>query len=212
MDLHGLFREYGQSGMPVSELFPHLSGCVDDMCFIRSMVSEFSEHTNANYFLHTGLGLSGRPSAGAWVTYGLGSLNQNLPGFVVINGGLTPPGGLDNFSSGFLPAAYQGSLFQPNDPPVANIHPKESSVSAQARKLSLLQRLDQQSAVELGHDSAVESAIANQELAFRMQSSVPELMDLSGESEVTHKLYGVGDAYKPTDIFARECLGCAPSH
>ena len=164
--------------MPVSELFPHLSGCVDDMCFIRSMVSEFSEHTNANYFLHTGLGLSGRPSAGAWVTYGLGSLNQNLPGFVVINGGLTPPGGLDNFSSGFLPAAYQGSLFQPNDPPVANIHPKESSVSAQARKLSLLQRLDQQSAVELGHDSAVESAIANQELAFRMQSSVPELMDL----------------------------------
>ena len=200
------FREYGQSGMPVSELFPHLSGCVDDMCFIRSMVSEFSEHTNANYFLHTGLGLSGRPSAGAWVTYGLGSLNQNLPGFVVINGGLTPPGGLDNFSSGFLPAAYQGSLFQPNDPPVANIHPKESSVSAQARKLSLLQRLDQQSAVELGHDSAVESAIANQELAFRMQSSVPELMDLSGESEMTHKLYGVGDAYKPTDIFARECL------
>jgi hypothetical protein len=200
------FQQHGQSGMPVSELFPHLASCVDDMCFVRSMVSEFSEHTNANYFLHTGLGLSGRPSAGAWVTYGLGSVNQNLPGFVVINGGLTPPGGLDNFSSGFLPAAYQGSLFQPSDPPVANIQPQEGSHAAQGRKLSLLQQLDQQSAAQLGHSAAVESAIANHELAFRMQASVPELMDLRGESNRIQSLYGVGDSYKPTDIFARECL------
>jgi hypothetical protein len=113
---------------------------------------------------------------------------------------------LDNFSSGFLPAAYQGSLFQPSDPPVANIQPQEGSDAAQGRKLSLLQQLDQQSAAQLGHSAAVESAIANHELAFRMQASVPELMDLRGESNQIQSLYGVGDSYKPTDIFARECL------
>ena len=120
------FRQHGESGLWVSSLFPHVAKCVDDLCVIRSMVSEFSEHTNANYFLHTGLGLSGRPSMGAWVNYGLGSENQNLPGFVVLNGGLIPPGGLDNFSSGFLPASYQGSIFQSTNPPVANIKPAES--------------------------------------------------------------------------------------
>ncbi|XOV69685.1 MAG: DUF1501 domain-containing protein [Verrucomicrobiota bacterium] len=200
------FKQYGQSGMPVSELFPHVSGCVDDMCFVRSMVSEFSEHTNANYFLHTGLGLSGRPSAGAWVTYGLGSENENLPGFVVLNGGLTPPGGLDNFSSGFLPSAYQGSVFRPENPPVANINPTEAKASLQQRKLGLLEQLDQVSLEQLGHAEPVESAIANYELAFRMQSAVPELMDISGETETTRRMYGLESEYKPTQIFGTECL------
>jgi len=199
-------KQYGQSGMPVSELFPHVSGCVDDMCFVRSMVSEFSEHTNANYFLHTGLGLSGRPSAGAWVTYGLGSENENLPGFVVLNGGLTPPGGLDNFSSGFLPSAYQGSVFRPENPPVANINPTEARASLQQRKLGLLEQLDQVSLEQLGHAEPVESAIANYELAFRMQSAVPELMDISGETETTRRMYGLESEYKPTQIFGTECL------
>src|SRR5687768_11996127 len=121
------FRQYGQSGIPVSDLFPHVGGQVDELCVIRSMVSEFSEHTNANYFLHSGLGLSGRPSMGAWITYGLGSVNQNLPGFIVLNGGLIPPGGLDCFSNGFLPATYQGSIFRPGNPPVANIARTEKS-------------------------------------------------------------------------------------
>jgi hypothetical protein len=200
------FKQYGQSGMPVSELFPHVSGCVDDMCFVRSMVSEFSEHTNANYFLHTGLGLSGRPSAGAWVTSGLGSENENLPGFFVLNGGLTPPGGLDNFSSGFLPSAYQGSVFRPENPPVANINPTEAKASLQQRKLGLLEQLDQVSLEQLGHAEPVESAIANYELAFRMQSAVPELMDISGETETTRRMYGLESEYKPTQIFGTECL------
>src|SRR2546428_7710772 len=119
------FRNYGQCGLPVSDLFPRVGECADELCVIRSMVSDFSEHTNANYFLHTGLGLSGRPSMGAWVGYGLGSENQDLPGFVVLNGGLVPPGGLENFGSGFLPATFQGSILRAGPHPLANIRPAE---------------------------------------------------------------------------------------
>ncbi|MDB6122824.1 MAG: hypothetical protein JWQ71_1817, partial [Pedosphaera sp.] len=117
------FKNYGQSGISISDLFPHVAQCADDLCVIRSMTSSFSEHTAANYFLHTGLGLSGRPSMGAWTCYGLGSENQNLPGFVVLNGGMIPPGGLENFGSGFLPATFQGSIFRTGAHPVANIQP-----------------------------------------------------------------------------------------
>ena len=106
------FKQHGECGTPVSELFPHVARHVDDMAVIRSMFSNFSEHTNANYFLHTGNGFQGRPSMGAWVGYGLGSECQDLPGFVVLNGGLIPPGGLDCFNSGFLPAALSRFGFQ----------------------------------------------------------------------------------------------------
>lgn len=200
------FKKHGRSGLEISSLFPHIAQSADDLCVIRSMVSEFSEHTNANYFLHTGLGLAGRPSAGAWVSYGLGSENENFPGFVVLNGGLTPPGGLPNFGSGFLPATYQGSVFKAGDPPVANISPQEERVGRQRRKLSLLSQLDAASKGSLGTSDAVESAIANYELAFRMQSAVPELMDLAGESELTKKMYGLDAAYKQTQIYGRQCL------
>ena len=203
---HWGFNRYGQSGIDISELFPSVAKHADKLCVIRSMVSEFSEHTNGNYFLHTGLGLSGRPSAGAWVTYGLGTENENLPGFVVLNGGLTPPGGLDNFSSGFLPASFQGSVFRPADPPVANIDPKESVPLLQRNKLGLLDALDQSSLERLGRAGAVESAIANYELAFRMQSAVPELMAFDQESDLTRKMYGLDSEYKPTQTFGRECL------
>src|SRR5256885_7193581 len=117
------FRNYGQSGIPVSDLFPHVGACADDLAVIRSMTSNFSEHTAANYFLHTGNGQQGRPSMGAWTCYGLGSENQNLPGFIVLNGGLIPGGGLGNFNSGVLPASYQGSIFRAGNDPVANIPP-----------------------------------------------------------------------------------------
>src|SRR6478609_2661529 len=106
------------------------------------MVSNFSEHTSANYFLHTGSGLQGRPSHGAWTTYGLGSECENLPGFVVLNGGLIPPGGLDCFNSGFLPASYQGSVFKAGTDAVANVRRTEASSEAQGRKLALLRTLD----------------------------------------------------------------------
>jgi hypothetical protein len=200
------FHKRGQSGLWVSDLFPHVAECIDDLCIVRSMVSKFPEHTSANYFLHTGSGLQGRPSMGAWISYGLGSLNKNLPGFIVLNGGLIPPGGLDNFNSGFLPAAYQGSIFRPADPPVANIRRLEATDEQQRRKLALLRRLDDGVAARAGHDDAIESAIANYETAYLMQSAVPELMDLKGETAATKRLYGLDAKYGPTRIFATECL------
>jgi hypothetical protein len=170
------------------------------------MVSNFSEHTNANYFLHTGLGLVGRPSMGAWVNYGLGSENQNLPGFVVLNGGLIPPGGLENFGSGFLPATFQGSVFKAGAKPVVNIQPTESKPELQANKLGLMRKLDAGVLDRLGHVDQLESAIANYELAFRMQSAVPELMEISGESAITRNLYGLDAAYEHTRTFGLQCL------
>ena len=200
------FQNYGQSGLPVSELFPHVASCADDLCVIRSMTSNFSEHTNANYFLHTGSGLQGRPSMGAWVGYGLGSVNENLPGFVVMNGGLIPPGGLDNFNSGFLPASYQGSIFKPAAQPVANITPSETTTEAQQRKLALMRELDRGVLERFGKLDALESAIANYELAGRMQTEVPELMDLRGESEATKSAYGLDHTFKNTRTFGQQCL------
>jgi hypothetical protein len=200
------FKNYGQSGTPVSELFPHVAQRADDLCVIRSMTSNFSEHTNANYFLHTGLGLSGRPSIGAWVCYGLGSENQDLPGFVVLNGGLVPPGGLENFGSGFLPASFQGSTFRTGPHPVANIQPAEARPELQQNKLALLKKLDQSVLERAGQADQIESAIANYELAFRMQTAVPELMEIKGESEVTRKLYGLDAAYEHTRTFGAQCL------
>jgi hypothetical protein len=200
------FRQRGRAGLWVSELFPHLAECIDDLCFIRSMVSNFPEHTSANYFLHTGSGIQGRPSMGAWFSYGLGSENRDLPGFIVLNGGLIPPGGLDNFNSGFLPAAYQGSIFRPADPPVANIRRQEPTDRRQRAKLDLLRQLDQAGLEQHGKTDEIESAIANYETAYRMQTAVPELMDLKGETEATKKLYGLDAPYGPTQTFARECL------
>jgi hypothetical protein len=200
------FRNYGESGIPVSDLFPHVGQCADDLAIIRSMVSNFSEHTAANYFMHSGSGLQGRPSHGAWVSYGLGSECQDLPAFVVLNGGLIPPGGLDCFSSGFLPASFQGSIFKPSAAPVANIAPTEPTPELQRSKLDLLHTLDQGVIGRMGRHDSVEAAIANYELAFRMQSAVPDLMSLAGESKATGQLYGLDDPYLPTQIFARECL------
>jgi hypothetical protein len=200
------FKQHGRNGLWISELFPHLSWHADELCVIRSMVSKFPEHTSANYFLHTGSGVQGRPSMGAWFSYGLGSENQNLPGFIVLNGGLVPPGGLDNFNSGFLPAAYQGSVFKPSDPPVANIRRLEPTDQHQRNKLDLLHRLDQGTASRIGRVDEIESAIANHETAYRMQVAVPELMDLKGESAATRQLYGLDVEYAPTRIYATQCL------
>ncbi len=196
------FRQYGESGIPVSDLFPNVATCVDDMAIIRSMTANFSEHTAANYFMHTGSGLQGRPSAGSWVTYGLGSESENLPGFVVLNCGLIPPGGVDNFGNGFLPASYQGSIFKPGNHPVANITPS----AHQGAKRELLKKLDQQVVEHLGRHDAIEAAIANDELAARMQIAVPELMEITGETPATQKLYGLDDEYAPARLFARNCL------
>jgi hypothetical protein len=201
------FQQYGESGLPISDLFPHLARHADSLAVVRSMTSQFSEHTSANYFLHTGLGLAGRPSIGAWLSYGLGSECDNLPDYVVINGGLTPPGGLDNFASGFLPATHQASLFDPQPSPIANLAPPGALPTGRvAAQRDLLSRLDQSFLEATGRADAVESAIQNFELAYAMQSSVPEAADIASETAATRQLYGVDHPNQPTAIFGRQCL------
>ena len=198
------FSRHGQSGIPVSDLFPHVATCVDDMAIIRSMVANHSEHTAGNYFMHSGSGFQGRPSMGSWVTYGLGSECDNLPGFVVMESGLIPPGGLDLFGGGFLPAAYQGTLFRRGEHPIADIQPREENPQVQRNKLGLLRRLNRGVVDRFGAVSELEATISNYELAFRMQAAVPDLIDLNSESEATRKLYGLDE--KDTEDFGRQCL------
>jgi hypothetical protein len=200
------FQHYGQAGIPISDLFPYVARQADKLCVIRSMTSNFSEHTNGNYFLHTGFGQVGRPSMGSWINYGLGTTNQNLPGFIVLNGGLIPPGGLGCFSNGFLPAAYQASVFKYGDKPIANIARTERTPELQQNKLKLLRQLDQGVLARMGRLDQIESAIANHELAYRMQGAVPELMDIKGETEATKKLYGLDAKFRNTATFSRNCL------
>ncbi len=198
------FRRYGESGIPISDLFPHVAAHADDLCVIRSMTAFSPNHPNAVYGLHTGLARMGQPSMGAWVSYGLGSLNENLPSFVVLHGGITPNGGVANFGSGFLPANHQGSVLRPGAP-MRNITPRESA-SAQARKLARLAEIDGHLLGRVGHAPQIESAIRNHELAFRMQLEVPEAMDLSGESEATKRMYGFEAKWGNTRKFAAQCL------
>lgn len=200
------FSKYGESGIEISDLFPNIAKHADSLAVIRSMTSKFPEHTFANYFLHTGSGLQGRPSMGAWTTYGLGSECDELPGFVVINGGLIPPGGLDCFGNGFLPATYQGSVIRPSGQAIANVTPIEKDLQSQKRKLSLLSALDQATVEREGAHDEIESAIKNYEMAYRMQAAVPDLCSIDGESAETLKSYGLDHTYEPTKIFGRECL------
>ena len=200
------FKQYGQCGTPVSDLFPHIAQHVDDMAVVRSMVSNFPEHTNANYFLHTGHGQQGRPSMGAWFGYGLGTECHDLPHYVILNGGLIPPGGMVNFGTGFLPVSYQGSVFANSDPPVADIRRREKSAEQQRRKLDLIRMLDQQTLTKYGQDDQIESAINNYELAARMQMAVPELMDLQNETKQTQDAYGMSAEFQNTATFGRQCL------
>ncbi len=197
------FRPGGTCGTPISDLFPHVREMADDLLVVRSMTSPFNEHTNANYFLHTGLGLAGRPSMGAWATYGLGSENRDLPGFVVLDGGLIPPGGLECFGNAFLPAMHQGSVLRPADEVLANIRPREE-IDRQRRKLGLVEALDR--GLRGAGNDRIEGAILNQELAFRMQFSVPEATDVEQESDATKRMYGFESDFEATRIYARECL------
>jgi hypothetical protein len=201
------FAQHGESGLWVSDLFPHVARSADRLALVRSMVSDFSEHNTANYFLHTGLGQSGRPSWGAWLSYGLGSEASDLPDFVVINGGLVPSGGLENFSAGFLPARHQATLFKPQSTPIANLEPPAGVAPEQVvRQRGLLAELDRLTSERFGHADAIDSAIANYELAYRMQASVPDLARLDDEPEFIHRLYGLDHPFEPTRIFGRECL------
>ena len=200
------FKRHGESGNWISSLFPYLAEVADDLAFVKSMTSKFSEHTSANYFLHTGSGFQGRPSMGAWLGYGLGTENDELPGFVVLNGGLIPPGGLDCFGSGFLPSAFQGSIFLPREQPIANIRPTEASLELQRNKLDLIRRQDERMLERSDRDAEVEAAIQNYETAYRMQTAVPELMDLSDETAEVKRMYGLEAEFENTQTFGMQCL------
>jgi hypothetical protein len=199
------FKQYGQAGLPVSELFPQIATVVDDLTVVRSMKSEFPLHARANVFLHTGRNFSGFPSIGSWVTYGLGSENKNLPGYLLLNDGDTPPGGMENFSNGFLPATYQAMGVRAEGAPVDNLAPADSD-SIQQMKLKTVAAQDGAFLKATGQDAGVDASIANFEMAYRMQSLTPDLLSLDKESEATKKLYGL-DAQNPHQrLYGLQCL------
>ena len=200
------FKQYGQCGAPVSELFPHIATCVDDLAIIRSMKSEFPLHARGNVFLHTGRNVGGFPSLGSWVTYGLGSENKNLPGYVLLRDAYVPPGGIENFANGFLPATHQATHIRDEGPPIDNITPADKDQRVQRAKLDALVQQDRDFLRNTGGADVVESAIANYEMAYRMQSLVPDVLDLGRESEATKKLYGLDSQDKPKRLYALQCL------
>ena len=198
------FKQHGQSGMWVSNLFPHTATIVDDATFVKSCAANLFNHAPAKLFMNTGSGQFGRPSMGSWVTYGLGSESQNLPGFVVLQSGPRGPrGGAVNWASGFLPTSYQGVPLRGSGDPILNISsPKGVTAQRQRDCIDAVRDLNLKRLVETG-DQEISTRISAYEMAYRMQSSAPELIDLSGESAATLKLYGV-DKDKPS--FARNCL------
>jgi hypothetical protein len=200
------FKPHGKSGLPISELFPHIASCADDLAVIRSMKADLPIHSTGVLFLHTGANTAGRPSFGSWVTYGLGSENRNLPGFVVLSFGVVPCGGLENFSSGFLPATHQATLLRADGTPIDNIVPADRDQGAQRAKLDLLRQQDRAFSAALGSDDAVEAAIRNYEMAYRMQSLVPDVLDLGKESAATKTLYGIDAGPDSKKLYAIQCL------
>lgn len=200
------FRQHGECGMPVSELFPHIASCVDDIAVIRSMKADLPIHATGVLFLHTGWNNAGRPSLGSWVNYGLGNETENLPGFVVLSFGVVPCGGLENYSNGFLPATYQATMLNADGIPLDNIRPGDSDARIQRAKLDILKVQDAAFSRSLGGNDAIESAIRNYELAYRMQSLVPDVLDLAKETPATHRLYGVDSKIDSKRLYGIQCL------
>jgi hypothetical protein len=202
------FKKYGHSGIPVSSIFPRTAEMIDQIAVIRSMTSKVNEHAQGNYAIHTGFPFMGHPTAGAWVNYGLGNLNQNLPGFVVLHsGGSVPPhGGVGLYGSGYLPANNQGSILQVDkEEPINNVTPRESNF-LQRKRLDFHKSFDQQFLQQVGYNRQVEAAIQNHEVAYKMQAAVPELCDLKGETDATKKLYGIDSTDTQKASYAKQCL------
>ncbi len=202
------FKKYGQSGIEVSDLFPNVAAHVDDMCVIRSMHSDNTAHGGALLQLHTGSDTFVRPSMGSWITYGLGTENQSLPGFITICPTLGH-GGVQNWSSAFLPAPYQGTPLGNAGIPAEKaafdyIRNPDTPADLQRMQLDMLKGMNEEQMRHFGHDPQLEGRIQSFELAFRMQTEAPELMDLKHESKATLDMYGIG--MKPTDNFGRQCL------
>lgn len=199
------FRQRGQSGLWVSDLFPHLAGVADKLCVVRSMVGELPLHGQQNLLLHTGRILGQAPSLGAWVSYGLGTENRDLPGYVVLNNDWVPNGGLENFGSSFLPASHQATQIRARGIPVDNLAPA-AGLAAQQRTLAKLAEQDREFAGLVSDPAAIEGAIANYETAWRMQSAVPAIADIGGEPEHIRKLYGVDSPDEHQRFYATQAL------
>jgi hypothetical protein len=205
------FKQHGQSGLWVSELFPHIATCADDLCVLRSMVGDGVDHGGAVLQLHTGTVNFVRPSMGAWVLYGLGTENRNLPGFISMKPTLEH-GGAKNWSSGFLPASYQGTAIGNSNSkiedlqkePIRYLHNAGLSTEQQRFELDMLQKLNQRHLRKRQYDSDLESRIGAFELAFRLQAEAPEAFDISSETEATKKLYGLDQ--EDTRNFGWQCL------
>ena len=197
------FKQHGKSGMWISDLFPNIAQHTDDICMINSMNNDNPAHAQATVMMHTGSTRFVRPSMGSWALYGLGTENQNLPGFITIN----PPGGVggaQNYGSGFLPAAYEGTRIDGANPKgmadLASVLPAQS----QRKQIDLIQSMNRDLLRRSGDNAQIEGVIESFELGFRMQSTVPSVMDLSKESPKTLEQYGIGAG--PTDTFGRQCL------
>ena len=197
------FRPCGKSGLEISDLFPHLGGVADELAVINSMKNINGDHFGATIGIHTGSATFNRPSFGSWVSYGLGTLNQNLPSFVVMSKGL-PYGGGQNWGSDFIPVSHQGTRLVPGTEPIRNISPQVSTRKRQNTELELVDYFNKQHLKNREHDSNLKSRIRSFETAAGMQLEAPEALDLSGETDETFKLYGLEPGQ--TDSFAWQCL------
>ncbi len=200
------FRPHGKSGIALSELLPNLGRCVDDMTLIRTMHTDSFNHRPGQILMNTGFPRLGRPSVGSWLQYGLGSPSRDLPGYVVLRSGKKLDGGSSNWSSGFLPAIYQGVAFRREGPPILNMdNPEGLSKAAHRHSLDAIKKLNEIRQTETGDDE-IAARIANYELAFRMQSAAPELCDLARESELTQRAYGIDREDEDERNFSKNCL------
>lgn len=200
------WTQYGESGLPVSDWYPHVGECADDLCVFRACTSDALNHVGGICQMNTGSILAGRPSLGAWVHYGLGSENRNLPGFVVLlDTDRDPPGGNRVWGSGFMPAGHQGTKFLHGKNPIFHLNPPSEIGDVRQRgKLDYINQLNREYLAKRPNDSELEARIASYELAFQMQSHAPEAVDLSQETQVTQDAYGMND--KRTQAFGQNCL------
>jgi len=200
------FKQYGECGKWVSDLFPHVGECVDDIAFLHSMTADSPIHGSAMLMMNSGRILSGAPCLGSWVTYGLGSENQNLPGFVVMldpRGG--PISGAKNWSCGYMPASYQATIMRSEGSPILNLNPPAGMTrETQEKLLATLKQYNQEHQKTRADNSQLAARIANYELAFRMQTAAPEATDIDDETQETHNLYGLDN--ERSAKFGRQCL------
>lgn len=199
------FRKHGQSGIEVSEIFPHVAKHVDNLAILRSVYAISNDHVQATYEMQSGQVTSGFPSMGSWVTYGLGSENTGLPAYIVIPDPRGGPIGVATWNAGFMPAAYQGTAFRASGDPIIDLKPPaQVSPEQQRARLDFVARLNERDLQKYPGDSELAARISSYELAFRMQGCAPEAVDIDNESEATRKLYGLDE--KITEPFGRQCL------